>query len=213
MKIEIWSDYVCPFCYIGKRHLELALKSLGLKEDVDIVFRSFELNPMAKKTYEGTIHEIIADKYGLSVAQAKASNDQIVAQAKSVGLNYNFDNLQPTNTFDAHRLTHFAHTEGKMLQLSERLLKAYFVDSLNLSDHETLADLAAEVGINREKALSILSSDQYSDDVRLDEQLATTRRITGVPYFVFNETYELSGAQPVSVFEKVLSSFNGSTIK
>jgi len=205
MKIEVWSDYVCPFCYIGKRHLEIALESFERKDDVEVIFRSFELNPMAQKKYEGTIHEIIATKYGITVEQAQASNNQIVAQAKSIGLNYNFDTLMPTNTFDAHRLSHFAKTEGKMNALAERLLKAYFVDSLDISNHTVLADLAAEVGLDRNQALNVLESDQFTEDVRKDEQTAKDLQITGVPYFVFNDHYVVSGAQPTEVFLKVLS--------
>lgn len=205
MKIEIWSDFVCPFCYIGKKHLELALEKFESDEPIEIIYKSFELNPQAKKKYENNIHEIIADKYGLTVAQAKSSNDRIVAQAKSIGLNYNFDDLKPTNTFDAHRLSHFAKANGKMAEFTERVLKAYFVDSLVISDHVTLADLAEEVGLSREKALEVLVSDQYSDEVRRDEQDAVARRITGVPYFVFDDSYEISGAQPPEVFTKVLN--------
>ena len=161
MKIEIWSDFVCPFCYIGKRRLESALNQFEYKDEIELVFRSFELDPNSKKKYDENIHEIIAKKYGISVEQAKASNNQIVAQAKDLGLNYNFDDLIPTNTFDAHRLSHYAKTEGKMKELSERILKAYFVDSLNISDHKVLAKLAGEVGLNSDKALKVLESDKY----------------------------------------------------
>ena len=156
MKIEVWSDFVCPFCYIGKRRLEIALNKFEHKDEVELVFKSFELDPSSKKKFDENIHEIIAKKYGISVEQAKASNNQIVEQAKAIDLNYNFDDLIPTNTFDAHRLSHYAKTDGKMNELSERLLKAYFVDSLNISDHKVLANLAGEVGLDSEEALKIL---------------------------------------------------------
>lgn len=204
MKIEVWSDYVCPFCYIGKRRLEIALNKFEHKDEVEVVFKSFELDPSAKKKYEENIHEIIAKKYGISVEQAKASNNQIVEQAKAIDLNYNFDNLIPTNTFDAHRLSHYAKTEGKMNKISERLLKAYFVDSLNISDHKVLANLAGEVGLNSEEALKILESDKYGDEVRKDEESASKLRISGVPYFVFNNKYSVSGAQPPELFLELL---------
>ena len=163
MKIEVWSDFVCPFCYIGKRRLESALDQFEYKDEVELIFRSFELDPNSKKKFDENIYEIIAKKYGISVEQSKASNDQIVAQAKVLGLNYNFDDLIPTNTFDAHRLSHYAKTEGKANELSERILKAYFVDSLNISDYKILASLAGEVGLDSDEALKVLDSDQYGD--------------------------------------------------
>jgi predicted DsbA family dithiol-disulfide isomerase len=127
-----------------------------------------------------------------------------VSQAKAIGLNYNFDDLIPTNTFDAHRVSHYAKTEGKMNEISERLLKAYFVDSLNISDHKVLANLAGEVGLNSDKTLSILESDQYGAAVRKDEESASNLRISGVPYFIFNNKYAVSGAQPSESFLEVL---------
>jgi len=204
MKIEIWSDFVCPFCYIGKRRLELALDKFEYTNEVEIVFRSFELDPNAKKVYSENIHELIAKKYSIPLEQAKASNNQLVNQAKELGLNYNFDDLQPTNTFDAHRLVHYAKSENKINELTERLLKAYFVDSLNLSDIKVLSKLALEVGLDEDKALSILESDKYSSDVRLDEELASNIGVTGVPFFVFNNKYAVSGAQPPELFLEVL---------
>jgi len=150
MKIEVWSDFVCPFCYIGKRRLEIALEKFEYKDEVELVFKSFELDPSSKKKFDENIHEIIAKKYGIPVEQAKASNNQIVDQAKAIGLNYNFDALIPTNTFDAHRVVQYAKTEGKTNELSERILKAYFIDSLNISDQKVLARLAYEVGLNSE---------------------------------------------------------------
>lgn len=204
MIIEVWSDFICPFCYIGKRRLESALNQFEYKNEVELVFKSFELDPNSKKKFDENIHEIIAKKYNISVEQAKASNNQIVEQAKANGLNYNFDDLIPTNTFDAHRLSHYAKTEGKMNELSERILKAYFVDALNISDHKVLAALACEVGLDSDKALKVLESDKYGAEVRKDEENASRLRISGVPYFVFNNKYSVSGAQPSELFLEVL---------
>ncbi|GFP77411.1 DsbA family oxidoreductase [Clostridium fungisolvens] len=204
MKIEIWSDFVCPFCYIGKRRLEMALDKFEYKDEVEITFRSFELDPSAQKKYDENIHQLIAKKYGIPVEQAKASNDQLVEQAKTLGLEYNFDTLIPTNTFDAHRLSHYGKSEGKMNELSERILKAYFTDSLDLSDHTVLSKLAGEVGLDSKKALEILSTDQYALDVRKDEERASALRISGVPFFVFNNKYAVSGAQSSDLFLDVL---------
>ncbi|MCB2307613.1 DsbA family oxidoreductase [Clostridium estertheticum] len=204
MKIEVWSDFVCPFCYIGKRRLEIALEKFEYKNEVELVFKSFELDPSSKKKFDGNIHEIIAKKYGIPVEQAKASNNQIAAEAKAIGLNYNFDDLIPTNTFDAHRVAHYAKTQGKMNELSERILKAYFVDSLNISDNKVLARLAYEVGLNSEKVLSILESAQYGNEVRKDEETASELGISGVPYFVINNKYTVSGAQQPGIFLEAL---------
>lgn len=204
IKIEVWSDFVCPFCYIGKRRLETALDKFEYKDEVELVFKSYELDPLAKKKYDENIHQIIAKKYGITVEQAKKSNEQIVAQAKELGLNYNFDDLIPTNTFDAHRLAHYAKSEGKMNELTERILKAYFVDSLNISDHNALAGLAGEAGIDTQKALEVLKSDSYTSEVRKDEEDASRLKISGVPYFVINSKYFINGAQREELFLEAL---------
>lgn len=204
IKIEVWSDFVCPFCYIGKRRLETALDKFEYKDEVELVFKSYELDPLAKKKYDENIHQIIAKKYGITVEQAKKSNEQIVAQAKDLGLNYNFDDLIPTNTFDAHRLAYYAKSEGKMNELTERILKAYFVDSLNISDHNVLAGLAGEAGIDTQKALEVLKSDSYTSEVRKDEEDASRLKISGVPYFVINSKYSINGAQREELFLEVL---------
>lgn len=204
IKIEVWSDFVCPFCYIGKRRLETALDKFEYKDEVELVFKSYELDPLAKKKYDENINQIIAKKYGITVEQAKKSNEQIVAQAKELGLNYNFEDLIPTNTFDAHRLAHYAKSEGKMNELTERILKAYFVDSLNISEHNVLAGLAGEAGIDTQKALEVLKSDSYTSEVRKDEEDASRLKISGVPYFVINSKYSINGAQREELFLEVL---------
>jgi len=204
MLIEVWSDFVCPFCYLGKRRLEIALEKFAYKDEVELVFKSFELDPLSEKKFDGNIHEYIAKKYGIPVEQAKASNNQLVAEAKDIGLNYNFDDLIRTNTFDAHRVVHYAKAEGKMKELSERIFKAYFVDSLNISDYKVLASLAYEVGLNSDKTLSILESDQYGKEVRKDEETASKLGISGVPYFVINNKYAVNGAQPPELFLEAL---------
>ena len=212
MKIEVWSDFVCPFCYIGKRRLEIALNDFEHKEEVEVIFKSFELDPRSKKKFDESIHEIIAKKYGISVDQAKASNDQIAAQAREIGLNYNFDDIKPTNTFDAHRLSHYAKTEGKMNELSERILKAYFVETMDISNYEVLTKLAEEVGLNGAKALEVLETETYVAEVRKDEAEASKLNITGVPYFVFNNKYAVSGAQPIEVFLRTLKEIKNEEI-
>jgi predicted DsbA family dithiol-disulfide isomerase len=205
MKVEVWSDFVCPFCYIGKRRFEKALNQFEHKEKVEVVFRSFELDPYFERNQHINVHELLAKKYGMSLEQAKAMNQQVGQQAESVGLHYDFENMKPTNTFDAHRLAHFAKSEGKLEKMTERLMKAYFTEGLHISDHEVLANLASEVGLNREKALEILKNNDYANDVRRDESIASQIGIRGVPFFLFNQKYAVSGAQSSDVFIEVLN--------
>lgn len=204
MRIDIWSDFVCPFCYIGKRHLEMALSQFEHKGEVELVYRSFQLSMDTPKNINKDIHTIISEKYGMSWAEAKKMNDGIVAQAKTVGLEYNFDTMKPTNTADAHRLAHYAKEFGKDKEITERLLKAYFTDSLNISEYETLATLAEEVGLDKEKVKALLSEDTFMEDVQNDQALAAQIGVRGVPFFVFNNKYALSGAQPVGAFTELL---------
>ncbi|MBC6315155.1 DsbA family oxidoreductase [Listeria grandensis] len=202
MKVEIWSDFACPFCYIGKRNFEAGLKEFG--KDIEVEYRSFELDPNAPVTYNQTIDEILAEKYGMTIEKAKSMNDQVSAQAKTVGLDYHFDTMIPTNTFDAHRLLQFAKTKGKAEDLKETLLHAYFTESKHLGDHETLADIAASIGLDRSEVVDMLASDTFSADVRDDEQTGASLGIQGVPFFVINEKYGVSGAQPATSFTEVL---------
>lgn len=204
MKIEIWSDYSCPFCYIGERKLALALEKTGMKEEVEIVFHSFELDPNAKKSYDESIYQLIAKKYGMSIEQAIAANNNIINAAKAVGLAFNFDKLQPTNTFDAHRLSHYAKDQGKFKAYTEAVMKSYFTDSLNISDFGVLTAIAGEVGLDRAEALRILESSAFTDEVRQDEDNAHSRQINGVPYFLFNGKESISGAQAVDTFVAVI---------
>lgn len=205
MKVEIWSDIMCPFCYIGKRRFEAALEQFEGKEEVEIVYRSFELDPHAERDIEESVHEMLARKYNMPVEQAKSMNANVAAQAQSLGLDYQFDTMKLTNTFDAHRLIHFAAQFGKMEQMKERLLKAYFTDSLHVGDKETLVTLAAEIGLDADAALKMLESDEFADRVRADEQAAAKLGIRGVPFFVIDRKYGVSGAQPSEVFLEALN--------
>jgi len=200
MKVEIWSDIFCPFCYIGKRRFENALKNFSDKDDVEVIYRSFELNPDAPKVNNNSIHEAIAAKYGISVEEAKLNNDGIVRQAASLGLEYNFDTLILTNSLDAHRLIHFAKDFNKMQEMTEALFKAYFTDSKNISDIDALGDIANGIGLNKEEAIRFLNSDKYKNEVREDEVLARKYGITSVPTFIFNDKFKVTGAQPEDVF-------------
>lgn len=204
MRVEIWSDYVCPFCYIGEKKLTLALEKTGMTEAVEIVFNAFELDPNARKRYDENIHQLLAKKYGMSIEQAIAANTNVFNVAKEVGLDFNFDRLQPTNTFDAHRLSHYAKVQGKQKAYTEAVMKSYFTDGLNISDFDVLAAIAGEVGLDQVEARRILESSAYEKEVREDEANARSRHINGVPYFLFNGKEAVSGAQPVDTFVAVI---------
>ncbi|WP_379132644.1 DsbA family oxidoreductase [Paenibacillus sp. sgz500958] len=204
MKIEIWSDYACPFCYIGKRRLEHALSQFPHSDGVEVVFRSFQLDPSAKVRGNQDIHDMLAAKYGMTRDKAVAMNAQLAEQAKGVGLDFRFDTMLHTNTFDSHRLSHYAGSKGKAAEMSERLLRAYFTDSVNIGEHDVLANLAAEVGLDEQEVLKMLASDAYTDEVNADINKGQQLGINGVPFFVINNKYAISGAQPGPVFTEML---------
>lgn len=205
MKIEVWSDFVCPFCYIGKRRLEQALEQFPHKDDVEVEFKSFELDPHAPVYTEKSIYESLAEKYGMSVEQAKQNTQHVAMQAAQVGLTFHFDDMKPTNTFDAHRLAKFAKERGKEREMTEKLLYAYFTESKNVGDMDTLAGIAEEAGFDREEALAVLRDKQkYANEVRADQRLARQFGVTGVPFFVINRKYAISGAQPLETFVRAL---------
>ncbi|MEW9502085.1 DsbA family oxidoreductase [Jeotgalibacillus marinus] len=204
MKVQIWSDYVCPFCYIGKRKFEKALSEFAGRDEVEVVYRSFELDPHAPVDPTKSMYELLAGKYGMTIDRAKEMTNGMVEQAKEVGLDYDFDKMIRTNTRDAHRLTHFASTQGKMAELTERLLQAYFSESQHIGKHETLAKLAAEVGLDHDQVMAVLSSNDFESNVQHDVDEASRIGVTGVPFFVIGEKYAVSGAQPSDVFKEVL---------
>ena len=204
MNIEIWSDIACPFCYIGKKRFEEALEQFAGKEDVQVVYRSFELDPNAAKDVPMDVYDMLANKYGISREQAVAMNQNVAEQAKSVGIPFHFDKMILTNTFNAHRLSHLAAEHDRMDEMLSRLFQAYFTDSLHIGDADTLIRLATEVGLDEEEVKQMLASDAYSDEVRADEQEAANLGIRGVPYFVINRKFGISGAQPVSFFLQAL---------
>ena len=172
MKIEVWSDFVCPFCYIGKRRLEMALEQFPHKKDVEVEFKTFELDQNAP-IYSGTsINEVLASKYGISIEEAKRNNVQLGNHAASMGLSFNFDEMKPTNTFDAHRLAKFAKDQGKEKEITENLLFAYFTESRNLSDVDTLATIAEVSGLDKQEALNVIN-----DKMRMQMMLELMKRL------------------------------------
>lgn len=204
MKVEIWSDFVCPFCYIGKRRFEAALEQFPHRNEVEVVYRSFELDPNAQRDFPGDIHDLLASKYGTSRDNAMAMNASVGEQAKSVGLTYRFDAMKPTNTFDAHRLALFAGRFGKGAEMTERLLRAYFTEGAHIGDTDTLVGLAAEIGLDREAVSAMLAKDEGQAEVRADEREASALGVRGVPFFVINRKYGISGAQSSQLFADTL---------
>ncbi len=205
MKVEIWSDVVCPWCFIGKRRFETALDRFEHRADVEVAFRSFELNPNAEQQPGGSLEEALARKYGVSLEQARAMNARVMDAAAGEGLQYRFDIARRGNTFDAHRLIHLAAADGLQAAMKERLMAAYFMEGRAIGDRDTLVELAGEVGVDPGRARAALDSDEYADDVRADEREAAELGITGVPFFVINRRYGVSGAQPPEVMLKALA--------
>lgn len=204
MKVEIWSDVVCPFCYIGKRKFEKALEGFEAKEKVEIVWRSFQLDPEMEYVPGQSVHEYLGKRKGGSAAEGKRMNDAMTAMAKEVGLEYDFDKAIITNTLDAHRLIHLAKEYGLQGQMKERLFKAYYTEGKNVGDIDTLVQLGEEVGLPSDTVRSMLQSDTYRQEVKGDQYMAAQVGARGVPFFVFNDKYAVSGAQPPEVFAQVL---------
>jgi predicted DsbA family dithiol-disulfide isomerase len=202
LTVEIWSDVVCPWCYIGKRRFEAALTEFP--HEVETVWRSFELDPGAPATREHTATEHLAAKYGTSLEQAEASHAQMTELAAQEGLEYHFDTARGGNSFDAHRLIHFAAAHGKQAEAQERVMRAYFTEGVAIADREALVALAADLGLDPDEARAVLESDAYADAVRADERLAQRIGIHGVPFFVLGRRYGVSGAQPAEILVKAL---------
>lgn len=204
MKIEIWSDYVCPFCYIGKRRLEEALEVTGLTDKVEVVFKAYELDPNSPRSSEMTMHEALSKKYNMSLEEAVNMTNNISEQAKTVGLDYDFENMKPGNTFDAHRLVKLAETENLGGVVAESLLRANFIDAKEVGKIEVLLQIAVDAGISQERAKEMLESDEFAEDVKADITEARQVGVQGVPFFVINRKYAISGAQPAETFGEAL---------
>ena len=206
MEIIYWSDYACPYCYIGETHLKKAIENLNLTDQVSIEMLAFELDPTASKEYTGTTVERFAKKYGLSRADAEKRIESISEMGRAAGLDFKYAETRYTNTFDAHRLTKLARQHDAKLadSIAERFYKAYFTEGLELADHEVLTRIAAEEGMDESEVRELLKSDKFSDDVRLDEREARRYGVHSVPYFVIANKYAAPGAMPVDVIERIL---------
>jgi len=204
MKVEIWSDVMCPFCYIGKRRFETALQDFEHKDEVEIEWKSFQLNPDMETDPNTNIDEYLADKKGWSLDYAQQMNAHVTKMAAEVDLTYNFDKAIVANSFNAHRFSHLAKKHDLGVEAEEQLFKAYFTDGKNIDDQNTLIELGREIGLDAAEIKQTLESNAYSADVKHDIAEAQQLGIQGVPFFVLNNKYGISGAQAVPVFEETL---------
>ena len=204
MKVEVWSDVVCPFCYIGKAHFDEALAQFVEKENIEFVWKSFQLNPTLKTNLDQNLYEHLSESKGIPVEQAKGMGSHAAQMGKSAGLELNFDECVVANSFNAHRLIHFAKANGKQQEMKSRLFKAYFTEGKNIDDSETLIALAKEIGLDADEAKAVLDSDKYAEAVRSDIEESQQLGVRGVPFFVFDRKYAISGAQPTEAFTETL---------
>jgi len=204
MKVEIWSDVMCPFCYIGKRRFETALQNFAHKDEIEIEWKSFQLNPDLKTDPEINIDQYLADVKGFTIDHARQLNAQVTQMAAEVGLTYNFDEAVVANSFNAHRLSHLAKKHGLDVDMEEQLFKAYFTEGKNIDDQNTLVDLGTAIGLDANEITQTLQSNTYADEVRRDVAEAQYLGVQGVPFFVLNRKYAVSGAQAVPIFEHTL---------
>ncbi len=204
MEVEIWADVVCPWCYLGKRHFEQALDSFGHADKVQVVYRSFELDPAAPRGVTKPTVEVLAQKYGMSPDRARQAQQQMAERATADGLTFRLDGLRSGNTRDAHRLLHLAKTSDHQVELMERLQRAYFTEQDSIFDHDSLTRLAVEAGLDPAEVADVLGSDRYGDHVDTDQAMARSLGATGVPLFVVDRRYGISGAQPAETITGVL---------
>ncbi|HWS50200.1 MAG TPA: DsbA family oxidoreductase [Microbacterium sp.] len=207
ISIDIWSDIACPWCYIGKRNLETGLAAVASDEDapeVTVTFHSFELSPDTPVDFDGDEIDFLAGHKGMPREQVEQMLAHVTGVAASAGLEYRFDLLQHTNTVKAHELLHFAKAEGRQHEMEERLMSAYFTEGKHVGRIDDLVELAVEVGLDADAAREALTSERYLPAVRQDQDQARAYGIQGVPFFVIDGQYGISGAQPPAAFENVL---------
>jgi predicted DsbA family dithiol-disulfide isomerase len=205
MKIKIWSDIMCPFCYIGKRNFENALVQFAHSEELEIEWKSFQLDPTIPKMKQRMdVYEYLAKSKGFSIEDSKAMHENVVKMAKNVGLEYNFDRAVVANSFDAHRLIQFAKTKGLGNEMEEVLFASYFTNGLDMSNLDSLIQIGSSIGLSPVELETILNSEDFSKEVQSDSLEAQKIGVRGVPFFVIDNKYAISGAQPSSVFLEAL---------
>lgn len=204
MKIEVWSDYVCPFCYIGKRRLELALTQSGLEEKTEVVFKAYQLDPNTPVNSGQSLLDGLAAKFNVGKQEAENMMKNIEEQAKTVNLEYRVDQMKTSNTFDAHRLAKLAGKHGVEKEVTERLMHGYFTEGERIDTEDVLVSIGAEAGLPEETTKAMLHSDEFAADVKRDIEEAQEVGVKGVPFFVINRKYAISGAQPTEAFVEAL---------
>jgi predicted DsbA family dithiol-disulfide isomerase len=206
LHVDVWSDIACPWCYVGKRRLEAALKQFPERDTVHVRWHSFELNPGAPRRSEGpgNYADRLAKKYGMSVQQAEARIQQLTDLARADGISMDFQRIQPGNTFDAHRVVHLAAEQGRQDEMKERFLRGYLCEGEAIGEPEVLVRLAMEIGLDEEQVRAALSSDSYAREVRADQAQAREIGVQGVPFFVLGGRFAVSGAQPVELLLRAL---------
>jgi predicted DsbA family dithiol-disulfide isomerase len=205
VRVEIWSDVACPWCYIGKARFETGLAAFEHKDDVEVVFRSFELDPERAKGDTVPVLPMLARKYGMTIEQAKQAEARVAANAAEAGLGYLAEGRDHGNTFDIHRLLHFAKTRGRQNELLDLAYRANFAEDRSVFDDERLVELAVAAGLDEAEARAVLADpDAFAADVRADEQEAAALGATGVPFFVLDRKFGVSGGQPAEVFTQAL---------
>lgn len=204
MKIELWSDFACPFCYIGKTRFDQALAKFEHKDQVEVIYKAYQLDPSAPIVMKSSAVAAFAKGHRVTPKEAEAKFEMFVKAAKEVGLEYNYDIIQLTNSFDAHRIAKWARTFNKETEVTNRFMKAYFTEGKNIADEDTLLSLISELGLDKQEAKSVLNSTKFKDVV--ESEIAEGRQVgvRGVPFFVLNRKYGISGAQPVEHFTDVL---------
>lgn len=204
MKIEIWSDVMCPFCYIGKRNFETALEQFDNKDKIDVEWKSFQLDPSIPEVANESQHDYLVKHKGMSSQQVSSMLQNITQSAKGAGLEYHMDKAVMVNSFKAHRLIQLAKARGLDNGAEELLFKAFFTDGKNIADDDTLVELGKEAGLNEKEIRSALTDDKYADLARKDMDEARAIGVNGVPFFVFDRKYAVSGAQPPQAFTQAL---------
>ncbi len=204
MQIEIWSDVVCPWCYLGKRRFEQALGAFGHRDEVEVTYRSFELDPTVPRDVTTPTVHMLATKYGMSEQQAEQAQRQMEERAAGDGLVFRMEGLRSGNTRDAHRLLQLATARGRQPELLERLHSAYFTEQASIFDHEALTTLAVQAGLDGDEAAAVLKGDDYGAEVDADEALARDLGVNGVPFYAIDRRYGVSGAQPAETITQIL---------
>jgi predicted DsbA family dithiol-disulfide isomerase len=204
VRIDVWSDIVCPWCYIGKRRFERGLSLLDSPPAVEFVHRAFQLNPGAPRDKTSSRRAYLMAKYGWSAPQTDAMDARMHQVAAAEGLDYHLAGTSTGNTFDAHRVIHFARSKGLEDAALERLYRAYFTEQRSIFDHESLAALAADAGLDRDETARMLAGDAFADAVRADLEDAATLHVSGVPFFVINNRFSISGAQSADIFAEAI---------